>query len=102
MRRLDLLSEFGYLTADHCNELSHSSILIQCEVLLIKVEREMNILPLIENAPNLRALKIQCENGNCPRNISTCDDAIIKALRDHLPLTAEIDRDPKFKFYIRI
>jgi hypothetical protein len=102
VRRLDLLSVCDYLTIDQCNELSRSSIIIQCEMLLIKVKHEMNIVRVIENAHNLRALKIQCENDNYPQHISTCDDAIIKALRDHLPSTAEIDRDPKFIYYIRI
>jgi hypothetical protein len=102
IRRLDLLSECDYLTNDQCKELSHSSIMIRCEVLLIKFKDEMGILPLINNAHNLRALKIQCEKDYRPPHISAYGDAIINALREHLPLTAEIDRDPKYRSHIRI
>ena len=102
IRRLDLLSGVGYLTTDQCNELSHSSIMIRCEVLLIKAKRELDILPLINNAHNLHTVTIQCENDRWPQDISTRNNAVIIALREHLPQTAEIDRDPKFRCYIRI
>ncbi len=101
IRRLDLLSDFHYLNSDQCNELSHSSLIIRCEVLLIKIKNEMCLLPLLENMHHLRALTIQCRNDNWTRDGLVIDDTIIETLRGYLPPTAEIGRDLEGEYYIR-
>jgi hypothetical protein len=101
IRRLDLFNLVEYLNSDQCNELSRSSLITQCEVLLIKIENDMCLLPVLKNMHHLRALKIQCQNDNWTRDRPVTDDTIIGTLRGYLPSTAEIGRDPKFEYYIR-
>jgi hypothetical protein len=94
IRRLDLFNTSDYLNNDECNELGHSSLITRCEVLLIKIENERCLEPILANMRYLRAFKIHCSNS------SLSNDTTLENLRRYLP-TAEIDRDPKFEYYIR-
>jgi len=100
--RLDLLNNCDYLTRKQCDQLSRSSLIIRCETLLIKIENEGCLLPLLENMHNLHALKIQCGNDNWIQDKSVTNDKILETLRSYLPSTAEIGRDPIFEYHIRV
>ena len=49
---------------EQCIELSRSLLGIQCETLSIKVKKPSNILDLVNNMPNLRALNVICEGDD--------------------------------------
>jgi hypothetical protein len=102
IRRLDLLNKCDYLTKEQCDELNRSSLIGSCEVLLIKITNPMYIIPLLNNMHQLRALTIQCQNDYWSQSRCACIYTTLEKLRSHLPQTAEIDRDPKFRNHIRI
>jgi hypothetical protein len=76
IRRLDLLSKCDCLNNKQCEELSRSSLITRCEVLLIKIANAMCLSPLIENMPHLRALKIQCRNDNWIQDKSVANNKL--------------------------
>ena len=75
------------------------SIRLQCEILEISVKNYENIIIFVKHMLNLRALHVQCENDNI--HIRSKFETI-QWLKDRLPLTCLISRDPDSIHHIRI
>ncbi|CAF1453235.1 unnamed protein product [Adineta ricciae] len=99
VRELDLRFISNFLIADQCAALYRSPLGQQCEVLYVRIEKKSVVPELIHNMANLRVLTILLEV-----NISTgtYGDVIIQWLREHLPPTCLINRDPQFTAEIHI
>ncbi|CAF2737583.1 unnamed protein product [Rotaria sp. Silwood2] len=88
-------SEERWFNDEQCTELSCSSLGIQCEVLLIRVEHRATILNLVNRMTSLRALSIKCRddtfNGSSDRSSFT-EDELVKWLKECLPSVSTIAR----------
>ncbi len=106
IRRLDLRSNHVCFNEETCIQLSSTPLGIQCEVLLIQVESRTNILSLINNMKNLRALYIHCKDcvqkSEDYRNPLLLVDELIKWLEERLPTTFAISTDDYFTTCIRL
>ncbi|CAF1594051.1 unnamed protein product [Rotaria sp. Silwood1] len=103
VRRLDLQ---GYdedwlverwFNDEECAKLCCSSLGIQCEVLLIRVEHRTTILDLVNRMTNLRALNIKCRDdpfNETNDRSSFTEDELVKWLKECLPSTWTIARHP--------
>ncbi|CAF3711173.1 unnamed protein product [Rotaria sp. Silwood1] len=103
VRRLDLQ---GYdedwlverwFNDEECAKLCCSSLGIQCEVLLIRVEDRATILDLVNRMTNLRALNIKCRDdpfNETNDQSSSTEDELVKWLKECLPSTWTIARHP--------
>jgi hypothetical protein len=87
--------------SEQCINLARSSLGIQCQVLLIRIQNFMNILDLINNMNNLRALNIECRDDEW-HAVPLERDALIKWLERTLPPTYMIRRDVNCKEIIRL
>ncbi|UJR19556.1 hypothetical protein I4U23_022686 [Adineta vaga] len=71
IRQLYIRHSYAFNVSD-CSELAHSSLGRQCEVLSITVESRDNVLYLINNMSNLRALRfnidVQIENNDVKKS----------------------------------
>ncbi|CAF1261568.1 unnamed protein product [Rotaria sordida] len=94
VRRLDLQGydedwlEERWFDDEYCAKLSCSSLGIQCEVLLIRVEHRTTIIDLVNRMTNLRALNIKCRDDtfNESNNRSSfTEDELVKWLKERLP-----------------
>jgi hypothetical protein len=78
---------------------------IQCETLSIKVKKASNILDLVNNMPNLRALNVLCEGDDWrSRNCfeSEENDEFVNWLYEYFPSACTITRDEDKGEIIRI
>ncbi|CAF1394779.1 unnamed protein product [Adineta ricciae] len=98
IRRLDLMTKSAvrlrYFTTEECHLLIHSSLIEQCEVLLISVENRMVICDIVKTMTNLRALTFQCQDDKW----NYCDlwatgDELVRWLIECFPSTFFIARD---------
>ena len=89
-----------------CTALSSTPLGIQCEVLLIQVEHRTNILFLINNMKNLRALYVHCKDcvqqSKDTLNQLLLVDELIKWLQKRLPTIFAISSDDYFTSCIRL
>jgi hypothetical protein len=101
VRRLNLIALGQCYNEEKCIAFVCSPLGIQCEVLTIEVDNRTNILYLVRNLKNLRALKVRCKDDLefCRTNsdwnplLSTIDD-VAKWLKQELPATScTISRD---------
>jgi hypothetical protein len=100
VRRLDLqaspfYNDWCWFNDQRCAILSHSSLGVQCQTLLINVENRTNVLDLVNTMMNLRALNVQCKDDrwNDKNNPSSSEDELLEWLRHHLPSIYTITRD---------
>ena len=106
IRQLDFIpeskSEIRFFDDVDCQILSQSSLIRQCEVLLIGIKYRMSILSLIDATPNLRALTCQCKDDEytlwCAKPVN---DELIEWFKKHLPTSHSISRDEKRQQLIR-
>jgi hypothetical protein len=67
IRQLDLQGstidhEWRCFDDEQCIQLTHSSLGIQCQTLLIKVKHRRRIPNLVNHMPHLQALSIRCDD----------------------------------------
>jgi hypothetical protein len=100
---------------EECSILSHSPLGVQCDLLSIHVKNRESIIILVKNMIHLQALHVKCEDDEYFKhgsltgyvteshgtNISNKDD-LIQWLKDQLPSTCVIARDPKSVSHIRM
>jgi hypothetical protein len=101
VRYLDLrgftdTAECQYYNDQQCLALIRSPLGIQCEHLLIEVEKRTNIIDLVTKMNNLRSLNVRC------RDRRKNDDELIKWLQHHLPSTCSFAKDLKSSNDIRL
>ncbi|CAF1356910.1 unnamed protein product [Adineta ricciae] len=105
IRRLDLRSIYLYANENICQQLCKTSLVNQCEVLLIHVENRSEILFLINHMKNLRALyvhsKVSVDQTN-PYYPSIFIDELIQWLKQQLPTSFAISPDEYFPSCVRI
>jgi len=99
IRQLDLRGPNSVYNYQQCIDLIRSSIGKQCEVLLINVEQRINIIDLINNMKNLRALIVKCS-----KKIQTSkeDENLIQWLEQRLPSTYTISNSTDMDDYVRL
>ncbi|CAF1138901.1 unnamed protein product [Rotaria magnacalcarata] len=109
VRRLNLI-RFNFNDQDYhfdekeCIELSRSFLGIQCEVLIITVKNQRNILTLLNNLPNLRSLYAHSLDHYWPENgsVSSAMDGLVQWLRQQLPPTCAVTKDENDSFGIHL
>jgi hypothetical protein len=110
VRELDLQG-FNYdndwrcFDEEQCSQLSRSPLGLQCETLLITVKYRRNIIQLVTNMPNLRALNVQCQDDTWPDKKhfgAAIRDIVVEWLHEQLPTTCTITRDSYLIHDIRI
>jgi hypothetical protein len=78
----------GYSNATFFSMLANSPLGRQCEVLMITVDLQTNILDLVRQMPNLRALTIQYKIDEWgTEGLSSGKDELVKCFEAQLPLT---------------
>ncbi|CAF1084406.1 unnamed protein product [Rotaria sordida] len=107
IRRLNLITKSKscsrYFDTDECSLLIHSSLILQCEVLLICFKNRSNIIEFINAIPNLRTLICHCKDDEYNVwNSSSTNDELIEWLQKRLPSTYSISRDEKRSYLIRL
>jgi hypothetical protein len=97
-------SHLRYFNNQQCSILSRSPLGVQCETLLINVEKRTNIVDLVNTMMNLRALIVQCEDDrwNYKNSSLSKQDELIQWLRHRLPFTCTITRDSYITNNIRL
>jgi hypothetical protein len=106
IRRLDFLSHSSpidglWFNGEQCISLARSSLGIQCEVLLIRLTDCENILDLIHDMNNLRALNVECQDDVwCAQLLEK--DKLVTWLEYRLPESSTIRRDANSKEIIQI
>ncbi|CAF3422279.1 unnamed protein product [Rotaria sp. Silwood2] len=110
------LQKYNYrFNEEECDTLTHSPLEVQCEILSIQVKNRESIIILVKNKISLRALHIQCEDEEYSKYLplienvneshqtnKTNKDELIQWLKDNLPSTYLISRDPKSINCIRV
>ncbi|CAF3765429.1 unnamed protein product [Rotaria socialis] len=94
-----------YFDDEQCHQLSQSPLGIQCETLSIKVKNRRNILYIVNNMPNLRALNVRCEDDlwkNPTDTLLLVKDELTEWLQDYLPFSSIIMRDTCHPHTIRL
>jgi hypothetical protein len=108
IRRLSLLQITRLCRNEHaCTELSQSSLGIPCEVLTVDVENRTNIVYLVNNMKNLRALKVRSRADLLRGSLyskpsSSTKDELVEWLQQNLASTCKISRDELFPVSIRV
>lgn len=82
----------------HSNALACSSLGRQCEVLLIEIENQMNLIDLIQQMFNLKSLTFRI----CDENTERSNARLLTWLRIHLPSTCTCTRDVSNPLAIKI
>jgi hypothetical protein len=113
IRELDIQNH--WFNEKECINLTNSPLGVQCEELTIQVENRQNIIILVENMSNLRFLYIECEDDEYAKRLLLIDDdnelnqvlvsikdEPVEWLKERLPSTYRISRDPYFVNHIRI
>jgi len=85
-----------YYNDNQCLSLIRSPLGIQCEFLLINVEKRTNIVDIVNKMKHLRTLNIRC------RERKNNDDDTIKWLQRSLPSTCSFERDSRHSEDIRL
>ena len=86
-----------YYNDQQCSTLIRSPLGIQCQILLIEVEKRSHIIDLVNKMINLRALNIRCRDRD-----KMNDDGLIKWLQSRLPSTCTIAKDSRSSDDIRL
>ncbi|CAF3761939.1 unnamed protein product [Rotaria sp. Silwood1] len=116
IRQLDLRDYNHYFNKEECIRLSHSSLGSQCQVLSIMINNRQSIIYFVKKIINLRSLNVRCEDGKCHEQLALVKndndkyldkkmqnkDDLIQWLKDHLPSTCLIVRNPDLVKYILI
>ncbi|CAF1009975.1 unnamed protein product [Rotaria sp. Silwood1] len=112
IRELDLRNINHYFNEEDCFTLSRSPLGIQCEKLSILIYNRQSIITLVENMLKLRALNVRCKDekyieqstleDNDVEYFDNNKDNYIQWLKDHLPSTCTVVRDPKLTCNILI
>ncbi|CAF1597122.1 unnamed protein product [Adineta ricciae] len=91
-----------YFTTNKCYDLIHSPLGIHCEFLSLNVQKRTSILDLVHGLPNLRTLKVFCEDDQWGHRTATSsgNDELIQWLETRL--SCVISRDKRFKTFIRL
>ncbi|CAF3117747.1 unnamed protein product [Rotaria sp. Silwood2] len=100
IRRLNFInnskSYTRYFNKDECSLLINSSIILQCEVLLIGIKNRSSIIEFINIMPNIRSLICHCKDDEYNTwSSSSTHDELIEWLQNRLPSTYLISRDEK-------
>jgi hypothetical protein len=97
VRQIDLRGYNHDFDEEECTALTRSPLGVQCEVLSIRVNNHESTINLVRNMLNLRTLIIKCADDEYyKQSILTNDnDEGIQRLKDHLPSTYVITRDPE-------
>ena len=78
-------SEKTYFTTDECAVLARLSVDSQCQVLMIDIDHQTNILELFQTIPHLRVLYVRCKNNRNSNGEPTKSiDHFVRWLYDHL------------------
>ncbi|CAF2712905.1 unnamed protein product [Rotaria sp. Silwood2] len=99
IRQLDLQGPNIVYNQQHCLKLSHSFIGQQCEVLFVTVKQRTDIIDLVNNMKNLRALIVQCTK---PVLMQKENENLIEWLQQHLPMTCSISNSIEVSNSIRL
>ena len=107
IHRLDLIVLERYpkvfFNYDHCHQLINSSLGSQCEVLLLEIENQIDILPLIGKMVHLQLLTYRCKNAtSVDEKTVTMSPAFTQWLKKNLSLTFSMDKDPEDASLIHI
>lgn len=86
------------LDGKQCIQLCRSSLIKQCDTLSVRVKNQKSIIDLVNNMPNLQALTFQCQIDIH----STINNQIVEDLRQQLPPTCTIFRNPYVYQYIHL
>lgn len=84
-----------YYNDQQCSTLIRSPLGIQCEFLVIEVEKRTNIIDLVNKMTHLRTLNVRCHDK---RN----DNELMKWLQVRLPSTCSFAKDARFSNDIRL
>ncbi|CAF3449506.1 unnamed protein product [Rotaria sp. Silwood2] len=100
IRRLNFITKSKsytrYFNKDECSLLINSSIILQCEVLLIGIKNRSSIIEFINIMPNIRSLICHCKDDEYNTwSSSSTHDELIEWLQNRLPSTYLISRDEK-------
>jgi hypothetical protein len=85
-----------YYNDQQCSSLIRSPLGIQCQFLLIEVEKPTNIIDLVNKMNFLRTLNVRC------RDRKKDDNELIKWLQHHLPSTCSVAKDSRYSEDIRL
>jgi hypothetical protein len=85
-----------YYNDQECSSLIRSPLGIQCEFLLIEVEKQTNIIDLVNKMKYLRTLNVRCRD----KTINKYN--LIKYLQHRLPTTCTIAKESKSDEDIRL
>ncbi|CAF2847057.1 unnamed protein product [Rotaria sp. Silwood2] len=102
IRQLDLLGlgrnrTYRYFDEEQCNRLCQTPLIIQCEILLIKLKTGKNIIDLITKMSNLRALTAQWHDDKWNHR-----NELVKWLQSVLPASCAIEKGSRFDSEIRL
>ena len=89
-------NEAQYYNEQQCTSLIRSSIEMQCQYLLIQVEKRSSIIDLVNKMTHLRALNVRC------RDSGKNDGELKKWLQPRLPSTCSFAKDSKTTNDIRL
>jgi hypothetical protein len=95
VRELDLRYINHYFNEDDCIQLNRSPLGVQCEVLSILVHNYESIITLVKHMRQIRSLNVRCQNEQYTTFIDNNNDECIQWLKNHLPPTSVVIRDPK-------
>ncbi|CAF3456890.1 unnamed protein product [Rotaria sp. Silwood1] len=99
IRQLDLQGLNIVYNQQQCLELSRSFIGQQCEVLFITVKQRTDIIDLINNMKNLRALIVQCTKT---MSMQKENENLLEWLQQNLPMTCSISNSIEVNNNIRL
>ncbi len=102
VRRLNLISYNYYFNEEECIILTHSPLVIKCEVLSILIKNYECIVKLVKNTAKLPALNARCEDDQDHKPLTSIEndnnnyydeDKMVRWLTNRLPLTCSILRN---------
>jgi hypothetical protein len=96
LRGINHFGDYQYYNDNQCLSLIRSSLGIQCQFLLIAVEKRTNIIDLVHKMKHLRTLNVRCHDRK------SNNDDIIKWLQRSLPSTCSFARDSRYPEDIRL
>ncbi|CAF4000667.1 unnamed protein product [Rotaria sordida] len=102
IRRINLLGCDTWFTGEQFIELSRSSFVTHCQILLIKVKQRKTIRTIINVMPNLRALVIRCQQDHFKFYYSPTQDQLLHWLKNNLSSMCLIKRNYRFIHQIHI
>ena len=98
LRGTNQLHTNQYYNGNQCSALIRSPLAIQCEFLIITVEKRAHIIDLLQKLKHLRTLNVRCLERK------SNDDDTIKWLQSQrsIPSTCSFAKDSKYPGDIRI